>query len=82
MVESQKIHIKVKKNRYKQYRVLKERIDKKVKAEVIERANDQSYSKSGKMVVPGLEISATSNGYTQPYCFCINLIYFFHIEHL
>ena len=28
-----------------------ERIDKKVKSEVIERANDQSYNKSGKMVV-------------------------------
>ena len=37
-----------------------ERIDKKVKSEVIERANDQSYNKSGKMVVPGLDISATT----------------------
>ena len=37
-----------------------ERIDKKVKSEVIKRANDQSYNKSGKMVVPGLEISATT----------------------
>ena len=37
-----------------------ERIDKKVKSEVIEKANDQSYNKSGKMVVPGLEISATT----------------------
>ena len=37
-----------------------ERIDKKVKSEVIERANDQSYNKSGKMVVPGLEIIATT----------------------
>ena len=37
-----------------------ERIDKKVKAEVIERANDQSYNKSGKMIVPGIEISATT----------------------
>lgn len=37
-----------------------ERIDKKVKSEIIERANDQSYNKSGKMVVPGLEISATT----------------------
>lgn len=37
-----------------------ERIDKNVKAEVIERANDQSYNKSGKKVVPGLEISATT----------------------
>ena len=36
-----------------------ERIDKKVKSEVIERANEQ-YNKSGKMVVPGLEISATT----------------------
>ena len=37
-----------------------ERIDKKVKAEVIRRANDQSYNKSGKMVVPDIEISATT----------------------
>ena len=37
-----------------------ERIDKKVKSEVIRRANDQSYSKSGKMVVPEIEISATT----------------------
>ena len=37
-----------------------ERIDKKVKAEVIRKANDQSYSKSGKMVVPEMEISATT----------------------
>lgn len=37
-----------------------ERIDKKVKAEVIQKANDQSYNKSGKMVVPGLEISGTT----------------------
>ena len=37
-----------------------ERIDKKVKSEIIERANDQSYNKSGKLVVPGLEISATT----------------------
>ena len=37
-----------------------ERIDKNVKAEVIERANDQSYSKSGKNVVPDIEISATT----------------------
>ena len=29
-----------------------ERIDKKVKAELIEKAKDQSYSKSGKLVVP------------------------------
>lgn len=37
-----------------------ERIDKNVKAEVIKRANDQSYNKSGKMVVPEIEISATT----------------------
>lgn len=37
-----------------------ERIDKKVKAEIIERANDQSYNKSGKMVVSGIDISATT----------------------
>lgn len=37
-----------------------ERIDKKVKAEVIRKANDQSYSKSGKLVVPEMEISATT----------------------
>ena len=37
-----------------------ERIDKKVKAEVIRKANDQSYSKSGKGVVPGVEISGTT----------------------
>lgn len=37
-----------------------ERIDKKVKAEVIRKANDQSYNKSGKMVVPDMEISATT----------------------
>ena len=37
-----------------------ERIDKKVKAEVIRKANDQSYSRSGKMVVPDMEISATT----------------------
>lgn len=37
-----------------------ERIDKKVKAEIITRANDQSYNKSGKMVVPDIEISATT----------------------
>ena len=37
-----------------------ERIDKKVKAEVIRKANDQSYSKSGKLVVPNMEISATT----------------------
>lgn len=37
-----------------------ERIDKKVKAEVIRKANDESYSKSGKLVVPGMDISATT----------------------
>ena len=37
-----------------------ERIDKKVKAEIIRKANDQSYSKSGKIVVPDMEISATT----------------------
>ena len=37
-----------------------ERIDKKVKAKIIARANDQSYNKSGKMVVPDTEISATT----------------------
>ena len=37
-----------------------ERIDKKVKAELIQKASDQSYSKSGKLVVPEMEISATT----------------------
>lgn len=37
-----------------------ERIDKKVKAELIRKANDQSYNKSGKLVVPDMEISATT----------------------
>ena len=37
-----------------------ERIDKKVKAEVIERASDQSYNKSGEMVVPEIRISSTT----------------------
>ncbi len=37
-----------------------ERIDKKVKSEVIKKANDQSYSKSGKLVVPDMEISSTT----------------------
>ena len=37
-----------------------ERIDKKVKAEIIRKANDESYSKSGKLVVPDMEISATT----------------------
>ena len=37
-----------------------ERIDKNVKSEVIEKAKDQAYNKSGKMVVPELEISATT----------------------
>ena len=37
-----------------------ERIDKRVKAEVIRKANDESYSKSGKLVVPNMEISSTT----------------------
>ena len=37
-----------------------ERIDKKVKAEIIQKASDQSYSKSGKLVVPDMEISSTT----------------------
>lgn len=37
-----------------------ERIDKRVKSEIIRKANDQSYSKSGKFVVPEIEISATT----------------------
>lgn len=37
-----------------------ERIDKKVKAEIVQKARDQSYNKSGKMVVPELEISSTT----------------------
>lgn len=37
-----------------------ERIDKKVKAEIIRKANDQSYNKSGQLVVPEMEISATT----------------------
>ena len=37
-----------------------ERIDKRVKAEVIRKANDESYSKSGKLVVPDIEISSTT----------------------
>lgn len=37
-----------------------ERIDKKVKTEIIRKANDQSYSKSGKLVVPDMEISPTT----------------------
>lgn len=37
-----------------------ERIDKKVKAEIIRKANDQSYNKSGKLVVPNMDISATT----------------------
>ena len=37
-----------------------ERIDKKVKAELIQKASNQSYSKSGKLVVPEMEISATT----------------------
>lgn len=37
-----------------------ERIDKKVKSELIRKANDQSYSRSGKLVVPEMDISATT----------------------
>ena len=37
-----------------------ERIDKKVKAELIEKASEQSYNKAGKLVVPEMEISATT----------------------
>ena len=37
-----------------------ERIDKKVKSEIIRKANDQSYSRSGKLVVPDMEVSATT----------------------
>lgn len=37
-----------------------ERIDKRVKSEIIRKANDQSYSRSGKLVVPGMDISATT----------------------
>lgn len=37
-----------------------ERIDKKVKAEIIRKANNQSYDKSGKLVVPDMDISATT----------------------
>ena len=37
-----------------------ERIDKRVKAEIIEKASEQSYKKSGKLVVPEMEISATT----------------------
>ena len=37
-----------------------ERIHKKVKAELIQKASDQSYSKSGKLVVPEMEISSTT----------------------
>ena len=37
-----------------------ERIDKKVKAELIQKASNQSYNKSGKLVVPEMDISATT----------------------
>ena len=37
-----------------------ERVDKKVKAELIQKASDQSYNKSGKLVVAGMEISSTT----------------------
>ena len=33
---------------------------KKVKVELIQKASDQSYDKSGKLVVPNMEISATT----------------------
>ena len=36
-----------------------ERIDKRVKSEIIQKASEQSYNKSGKLVVPEMEISAT-----------------------
>ena len=35
-----------------------ERIDKRVKSEIIQKASVQSYNKSGKLVVPEMEISA------------------------
>ncbi len=37
-----------------------ERIDKKVKAEIIQKASNQSYNKSGKLVVPEIDISSTT----------------------
>ena len=37
-----------------------ERIDKKVKAKLIQKASNQSYNKSGKLVVPEMDISATT----------------------
>jgi len=37
-----------------------ERIDKKVKSELIEKASSQSYNKSGKMVVPEINVSPTT----------------------
>lgn len=37
-----------------------ERLDKKVKAELIQKASNQSYNKSGKLVVPDMEISSTT----------------------
>lgn len=37
-----------------------ERIDKRVKSEIIQKASEQSYNKSGKLVVPEMEISATT----------------------
>ena len=36
------------------------RINKKEKSEATRKANDQSYSKSGKLVVPDMDISATT----------------------
>lgn len=38
----------------------RERIDKKVKSEIVEKASDQSYSKAGRKVVPEVEISGTT----------------------
>ncbi len=38
----------------------RERIDKKVKAELIGLSNDEAYNKAGKKVVDGIEISATT----------------------
>ena len=37
-----------------------ERIDKNVKAELVQKANNESYDRSGKLVVPNMEISATT----------------------
>ena len=37
-----------------------ERVNKKVRAELIQKASDQSYNKSGKLVVPDMKISSTT----------------------